>query len=102
MADIVRSRAGNGFFFGPPLVQPDGVRHSLNPYPSPRTLSNIALARPRYQVILDRSRGPSSRMPDRTNSFWISVESARVPFRRRKSADASIIAFIPLSVRVNG
>jgi hypothetical protein len=45
-----------------------GVRHSLNPYPSPRTLSNMALARPRYDVILDRSRGPSSRMPHRTNS----------------------------------
>ena len=40
--------------------------------------------------------------PDRTNSFWISAESARAPFRRRKSADASITAFIPLSVRVNG
>ena len=53
-------------------------------------------------MILDRSRGPSSRTPDRTNSFWISAESARAPFRRRKSADASITAFIPLSVRVNG
>jgi len=53
-------------------------------------------------VILDRSRGPSSRTPDRTNSFWISAESARARFRRRKSADASITAFIPLSVRVNG
>ena len=29
-------------------------------------------------------------------------QSARAPFRRRKSADASITAFIPLSVRVNG
>jgi len=85
-----------------PLVQADGVRHSRNPYPSPRTLSNTALARPRYEVILDRSRGPSSRTPDRTNSFWISAESARAPFRRRKSADASITAFIPLSVPVNG
>ena len=53
-------------------------------------------------MILDRSRGPSSRTPDRTNSFWISAESARARFRRRKSADASITAFIPLSVRVNG
>src|SRR5215469_4875496 len=52
-----------------PLLQSDvGVRHSLNPYPSPRTLSNMALARPRYDVILDRSRGPSWRMPHRTNS----------------------------------
>src|SRR6202040_2449959 len=77
-------------------------RPSRNPYPSPRTLSNTALARPRYEVILDRSRGPSSRTPDRTNSFWISAESARAPFRRRKSADASITAFIPVSVRVSG
>jgi hypothetical protein len=77
----------------PPLPQPiplatDVVEHSLG------------AAEVRSDP--DRSRGPSSRMPHRTNSSWISAESARALFRRRKSADASITAFIPLSVRVNG
>jgi hypothetical protein len=40
-------------------------------------------------VILDRSRGPSSRMPDRTNSSWISAELARAPFRRNEALKKS-------------